>query len=89
VDEAFISSHVVQVISLSVDINGRSEAHSVLELLTPSGILLLQKVVQILVLSLLVLVNLSIVGNNFHKADVLLSNVDSLGTGALKLNLED
>jgi len=56
--------------------------------LTPGGILLLQQVVEILVLSLLVFVNFSIIGNNLNKADVLVVDANSLRTRVLQLQLE-
>ena len=85
--EALKAGNIIQIITLSI--KGGSQTDSVLELLASSGVLLLQKVVKVLVLSLLVLVNLGIIGNNLNKADVLVVDFDSCRTRAFKLHLED
>lgn len=87
VEKALHARNIIQVVTLVV--KGGSEADGVLELLSPSGVFLFEQVVEVLVLSFLFLVNLSIIWHDLDKADVLLVNADSLRTRAFKFDLED
>jgi len=87
VENALTSSNFIQVITLSV--KSGSKADSILELLAPGSVLLLEEVVEVFVLSFLIFVNFSIIRNNFNETDVLLSNGNTSRARTFKLNLED
>lgn len=78
---------VINVVGFGVE--SGSEHDSLLELLTPSGILLLKQVRQHLVLGLLLLVNLLVIRHDLNKADVLIVDLDAGRGGALELDLEN